>query len=582
MDVAPSRFAVASALAWLLWSVPARGQGPTLSASPAAVQFSYTIGGAVPKEQKVTVKQSSGAALTFSVTVSAGAPWLIATPTSGKTGTAFSLYVNPSSLLAGDYLATVTIEAAGSAGPVSVPVTLQVRTPPPTMSAQPNALTYTWQTDQPVPASQTLAIATDGEPVSLTFAAAGGTWLAIDRTNGIAVAGSPVLVTASLSPQGLNPGSYTGKITISSTNAVNKKIDVAVTLTVQAGVAVLSSIWPSAAPIGSLDTTITLRGQHLFKDRSVVRAGTTVLQSTWLSTDAMLAVIPRNLLTAEGTLAITVTNPPQAASNTLNFTVTPPGPRVQAVVNAASFHAPWNGANPVVSPGEIIAIFGSGMGPSSVLQATPVCNPAPCVFPTSLGTPPVLVEFELTPTIWTPAPLVFVFANQINAVVPFAATSGSTVAMRVTYNALVSDPVTLAVEDAEPGLFTTDSSGRGQGAILNFHAATNSYSLNSGNNPALKGSTVVMFLTGGGALNPAASDGAVIAAPAPVLTGSVSVSIAGDGATVTYAGAVPGSIAGLVQLNVTVPTTAKSGKDLPVVVTIAGRSSPATATIAVK
>ena len=44
----------------------------------------------------------------------------------------------------------------------------------------------------------------------------------------------------------------------------------------------------------------------------------------------------------------------------------------------------------------------------------------------------------------------------------------------------------------------------------------------------------------------------------------------------------PGSLAGLVQLNVTVPSSVKAAKDLPVVVTVAGRASPATATLSVK
>ena len=39
-------------------------------------------------------------------------------------------------------------------------------------------------------------------------------------------------------------------------------------------------------------------------------------------------------------------------------------------------------------------------------------------------------------------------------------------------------------------------------------------------------------------------------------------------ATVTYAGWVAGSVAGLYQINATVPTKATAGKSLPVVVTV--------------
>jgi uncharacterized protein (TIGR03437 family) len=58
--------------------------------------------------------------------------------------------------------------------------------------------------------------------------------------------------------------------------------------------------------------------------------------------------------------------------------------------------------------------------------------------------------------------------------------------------------------------------------------------------------------------------------------------VGGDGAAVQSATAVAGSLAGLVQINVKLPGTVKSGKDLPVVVSIAGKASPATATLAVK
>jgi uncharacterized protein (TIGR03437 family) len=566
----------------LLGVLPAEAQSPSLTLSPAAVTFTYQLGGTLPKEQKVTIKQSSGTALPFNATVSAGAEWLIVTPTTGKTGGTISLYVNPATLLAGDYIATVTVDATGSASPVALPVTLKIRNVPPTIAASPNALTFSFQTDTTLPAAQVLSVSTSGEPASITAAAAGGTWLAIDRSIGIAVTGAPFSTSVSINPAGLNPGSYSGKISITSSNASNKKIDIAVTLTIAAGKAVVTSIWPSAAPIGSNDTTITVRGQHLFKDVSIVKAGAQTLTSTWISTGVMLAAIPKSLLSTEGTLAVTVTNPSMAPSTSVNFAVTPPGPLIQAVVNYASFSTPTVGGNSVVSPGEMISIFGSAFGPSQVIQAEPVCNPAPCIYPTSLGTPSTMVEFELTPTIWTPAPLIFAQTNQVNAVVPFAATAGSTLNMRVTYNALVSSAITLAVEAANPGIFTIDSSGRGQSASLNYNSVTGAYTLNSSNNAALKGSIVSLYLTGGGAVTPAVPAEGVVISTAPTLDNQPSVTIGGDGATVISATGVPGSIAGLVQLNVTVPTTVTAGKELPIVVTIAGRSSPATATLSVK
>jgi uncharacterized protein (TIGR03437 family) len=373
------------------------------------------------------------------------------------------------------------------------------------------------------------------------------------------------------------PAVYSGKITLNFTNAATKTVSVPVTLAVTAGTAVIGSIWPTAAPVGSGDVTLTLRGQHFFQS-SVVQAGNVTLTPTWVSTTVMLAVVPKAQLATQGTLAITVTNAPQPASAPVNFTVNPPGPYIDTVVNAASFAT---ASPPNIAPGEIISIFGSGLGPSSVLLAAPSNG----VFPVSLGTPATEVEFETAPNTWTPAPIIFAQANQVNAVAPFALTAGANKLLRVRYNNLNSASFTYTGVSAEPGIFTTDSSGRGQAAALNYNATTGAYSINSGSNPATKGSIVVLYGTGGGATNPApAQDGQVLSAggPAPALTAPLSATVAGDGATVQSATGVPGSLAGLVQVNITVPSSVAAGKTLPVVLVVGGRASPGTATIAVK
>lgn len=553
---------------------------PALSLTPTTVNFSYQIGTTqLPAAQSVAVKRSgSGDALNFTVTVSPPAPWLIVTPAQGKTGTSVSLRVNPTSLVAGTYLTTIQVDAQGSSGPVSASVVLLIKNPPPAMSAAPATLAFTYKTDDVgPPAPQTISVTTSGEPFSFSAAATGGTWLTITPSIGVVLSGSPVTITASVDTTGLVPGAYTGKITLTSTTAANKSITINVALTVNPGAAVLSSIWPSAAPVGSLDTTITIRGTHLFR-ASVVKANTTDLTATWISTGALLAVIPKALLSTQGTLNITVTNSPQPPSNQQAFTVTPPGPTIQTVLNAASFAAP--GATLRLAPGEIISVFGSGLGPSTALMATPTNN----AFPTTLGTPAALVEFELAPNTWTPSPLIFVQANQINAQTPFAMTPATGLRMRVTYNNLASTPVTFDAVAADPGLFTIDSSGKGQAAALNYATATQAYSLNSSSNPVTKGDVLVLYLTGGGAITPAPNPEGQLSGtnPLPALAGTASVTIGGEAASVISATAVPGALGGLIQLNVSVPTSLKAGKDLPVVVVISGRATPATATVAVK
>ncbi|MBI4874889.1 MAG: IPT/TIG domain-containing protein [Acidobacteria bacterium] len=572
---------ILGALGWA-----AAGRAQTLPAAafgvtPASLSFTYQIGTAtLPAAQTVQVKSSaSAAALDFTVTSPPSAPWLIVTPAAGKTGTAIGVRVNPTSLLAGAYAAELRVNAAGVPDPALVSVVLVIKNPPPTMAAAPGALTFQYTTDQSAPpAAQTVAVSTDGEPLSFTAAVSGAAWLSVTPALGIAVSGSPVALTVSVATEGALPGAYSGKITLTSTNAANKSIALTVALNVAPGRAVVTALWPSAAPAGAGDQTVTLRGAHLFKT-SVVRGGTATLATTWISTGVLLAVIPKASLAAQGVLEIVVTNAPQAGSSPLVFQVTAPGPIVQSVVNAASFAG--GGARPQLAPGEIVSIFGSGLGPAVLVQAVPAAG----AFPASVGAPPTIVEFELGPGVWTPAPIIFAQANQINAVAPFAMTPSRTMNLRVTCNSIVSAPLAFDSVAAHPGLFTIDSSGRGQAAALNYDAVKNVYSLNSASNPVPKGGTIVLFGTGGGVTNPLPSpEGQIVplSSPVPTVAGAVSLTIGGDGATLQSATAVPGSIAGLMQLNVTVPASIKAGKDLPVVLGIGGQASPAHATIAVK
>ncbi len=553
---------------------------PTLTLTPSALTFSYQIGGTqLPAAQTIQIKRSgAGTALDFTATVTPAAPWLIVTPMSGKTGTAITARVNPTSLIAGSYTTTIQIDAVGAAAPAATTVVFTVRNPPPTMAAAPAALTFNWQSDSATgPTAQTIAITTNGEPFTVTAAATGGSWLSVTPNVGAVVSGSPVTITAAVVTTGLSPGTYAGRITLTSLTAVNKTLTISVTLTVTPGTAVLTSIWPNAASIGSEDATITIRGSHLFK-ASAVRANTTDLTATWISNEVMLAVVPKALLATAATLQVTVLNNPQPASNQLPFTVAPPGPRIQSVVNAASFTSDTSGT--ALAPGEIISIFGSGLGPGTAIGASPTGN----VYPTTLGSPAATVEFEILPGTWIPAPLIAISANLINCQVPFSIGLSPVQRMRVTYNSIASADFVYAGVPTDPGVFTVDSSGRGQAAALNYNQTTEVFSLNTAANPAPKGGVLILYITGAGALTPApATDGTLVGStPIPNVVATPSVTIGGEAASVLSATAVPGSLGGLAQLSVTVPSGARAGKELSVVISMSGRNSPATATVSVK
>jgi len=166
----------------------------SLSITPGSVSFAYTVGAAtLPVAQTLQIKRSgSGAALDFSVATIPSVPWLIVTPTTGRTGTSISLRVNPTSLPAGTYATVLQVDAVGASAPVTASVVLVVKNPPPTMTASPATLSFAWQTDAASgPAAQTISVTTNGEPFSVSVVAAGGTWLTVTPTLGVVLAGSP-------------------------------------------------------------------------------------------------------------------------------------------------------------------------------------------------------------------------------------------------------------------------------------------------------------------------------------------------------------------------------------------------------
>jgi uncharacterized protein (TIGR03437 family) len=124
-----------------------------------------------------------------------------------------------------------------------------------------------------------------------------------------------------------------------------------------------------------------------------------------------------------------------------------------------------------------------------------------------------------------------------------------------------------------PGIFTADASGKGQGAVLNYIAATSDFTVNSAGNPALLkgGADVVFYVTGSGKVSPFSSGDSLL--PAGVGVGldptmTLAVTIDGKAATVVQADVPQGSFRGILQVRVTVPPTATPGKAVPLTVSV--------------
>jgi uncharacterized protein (TIGR03437 family) len=250
------------------------------------------------------------------------------------------------------------------------------------------------------------------------------------------------------------------------------------------------------------------------------------------------------------------------AAVTATYTITGGRPAINAggVVSAATYQAGG------VSPGLIVALFGSGIGPAAIVVNGPGADGK---FSTLLAETQVLFD-------GVAAPMVYAYAGQTSAIVPYGVASKTSTQVSVVYQGVASAAQTVAVVPVQLGLFSANANGLGQGAILHPD-----YSVNSTSNPAKRNGIVVLFGTGEGQTTPGGVDGQTAVSEYPKPLAPVTVKIGGRDAEVLYYGAAPTLVAGVIQVNVKIPAGTPDG-NATVQVFEGANQSPATITVAVK
>jgi uncharacterized protein (TIGR03437 family) len=555
--------------------------------------------GLLPKTYTGTVTIAAPAAtnksqtITITLTVSAVAPKALGTFPTGL------IQASPQSivtLLGSNFYATTTVAATGFTPATTLTVTDAAGTPATATEAlgipvYPNAATLLR-----VGVASTLPAGTQGAAYAQTLAALGGTapysWILISGSlpPGLSIAGSGLFGTPTAA------GSYTFTLQIIDSASPFAAAYQVFRMTIfPAGALLAVTVSATPLPVGQLGTaynqTLTASGgtppytwsavglpPGITLNAAGVLSGTPTsvgltgpLTSAPVSDTAILATVPATYLANPGTLRMAVTTPAPGGgvSSDAQLSIFGPAPQIFGVVNSASF------AQGTLTPGEIITVFGTGLGPAALTLFNPNTPPIPVSLPSIAPSTSMTIG-------GVPAPLIYTSATQVSAIVPYTV-AGPSAAVVVTYGMQPrSLAFTIAVAPTDPGIYTIASTGQGQGAILNFNAATGDYTVNSTAVAAAKGSTVVLYATGAGAMTSAVSNALIPATPAITPLGAVMVTIGGQAATVNAAQAAPGSVPGVLQINVVVPLTAPTGPAIPVVVNIGGVDSQANVTMAIK
>jgi uncharacterized protein (TIGR03437 family) len=213
----------------------------------------------------------------------------------------------------------------------------------------------------------------------------------------------------------------------------------------------------------------------------------------------------------------------------------------ECVLNGASFASHLGYGQPGISPGEIVTLQGTALGP--------LAPPPPLVrngvFGNQIGGTQVFFD-------GVAAPLMYAQDAQINVIAPYSLAGKTAVSIQVQYQGRTTAPVTIPVAASSAALF--ERAG-GAPIVLN-----QDYSQNSQTNPVVRGGILILYLTGAGQTSPASVDGQVWQT-AGGLQSLVSAQLTSYGnagqvtstAPVLYAGPAPTLVSGVQQLNIQIP-----------------------------
>jgi uncharacterized protein (TIGR03437 family) len=394
-------------------------------------------------------------------------------------------------------------------------------------------------------------LSSSGLPVPFTVAVSSTTtpegasnWLTAGTTSGIVYSfGTTISFTTGTAVTGAAPGDQlAGQITITPNGVTANNLVIPVYINVNAGPPTIaaSGVTPSRVPLlvtgvapgyvsflikGSgfvssppaQKTTVFYGATAAACNNPVLTDFVTVLNSNYIQVQVPYSSTGAPFATAGASaFVIGVANGsgPTIAASTSPVTVTA-APIINGITSASSFIDAAPGTNPSVAPYDIISIFGNNLcplcsGTSAVLVGAP--DSVYFRFPTSLspdGSHKVSVTFTKPgATTNLPGYILFATNTQINVVVPgaLATLEGTTspnvglVNVQVGYDTAtpavnLSAAVPVAYAAVDPGIFTIESSGQGQGAVLdNTTGILNSQTHYADTTSAA--STVQIYLTG--------------------------------------------------------------------------------------
>lgn len=576
---------------------------PILSTSrPGLVFFAQ---GAVVQRQSFEIVNTGGQELNWTAVAEtlSGGSWLSVSPDNGSTtasrGSSFvDVAVDPTGLAPGDYYGSVTVSSASGNDSQRLTVVTRVSAADAFLPAEadPEGFLFVHTSPSGAP-SQTVVVTNPGaRPLQLEiesfFGAGVPEWFGFQAPAQNRLAGGDSMMVEIDVTSDFTPAVRSGELRITSRPAdgggepaATQRLDARLLVPRAAGAA-LSGLARRQGACAPTQFVPVLRRPSL--DFSIVAGFPLVIEAEifddcgmpftsgsvtaeFSNGDPLLALEPlrdgrwvatwaplREATAANITLRATDAQRP-GIEGTLEITGAIPETAATPILAALPLSAVSFARDQPVSLGAYAALFGSQLaGALTVADRLPL--------PDTLDQTSVFIG-------GTPMPLLFASGGQINGIVPFDLTSGRLHSLLVQRGVTLSAPLQVLIVEAQPALFSKNSSGSGQGLIERV-SSDGSRSVAEAGTPARPGDVLVIYASG---LGPVSGEvNAADASPTSPLAETlepVTILVGGIQVAVSFAGLTPG-FAGLYQVNAALPAGAPVGDAVPIVASVGEATSP--------
>jgi uncharacterized protein (TIGR03437 family) len=570
-------------------SVVVSASSDSIQLSKTSLIFTADTGGPLPPGQTIIVTEPAQS-WTAQVQTITGGDWLQVT----SAGAAATVSIIQTNLAPGEYYGSIAITAPTAANsPQTISVLLTVdpsgteaggigfSTGGLILTGLAGGATVTGHVSVFNPS------VTPGTYSVTTVVSEGSGWLSVSPGQTLAPGSNDLAIQANLA--GLSPGVYNGTVTAAFNDGSTRVIEVALLAksgaTSACGGFLSSYLIPRfAQPLSqsTLQVAVPQQVQVQIVDNCgnpVTQQNGGLAQVTFSNGDPALNLTDAGGGLWEGTwtpasaAALTILQvvaqqprvadiPSGAANRSVGVTATSASGAAlpQGVVNAASGST---GTPQIVTPGSFVAIYGILLASGGGTSATTV------PLPINLGDAKLLLGGQSLPLSYTSA-------GQVNALIPQNLNPNASYSLVVQRGTTQSAPLPVTLVGLQPGIYTVNRSGTGQGIVQIAGTSLMAAPTADGSRPVQSGTELLtIYATGLGPVigtkgEPAPLDGAAATLPAIYQTqATLTATLGGVSVPVTFSGLTPTLVA-LYQVNVQVPAGVPTGNAIPLVITATG------------